>query len=132
MSNLVFPSVGKPNRGFVDKLRNWMRETATYLQNSPSARAEVLSQIGPVINSGTSTLVVSGALAPVKNSAGSKTVTGARVDVAAGVIEDVNLPATAALITSAQALTGVTPTGTFVTTVTFTVANGVITAIALS
>lgn len=132
MSNLVFPSAGKPYRGFVDKIRNMAREIATYLQNSPKARAEVVSQLAPLLNSGTTTLVTTGATVAVKNSAGSKTVSGATVDVAAGALEDVNLPATAALITSAQALTGVTPSGTYTNTVTFTVAAGVITAIALS
>ena len=68
---------------------------------------------------------------PVKNSAGSKTVNGSAV-VASGQVSQVDLPSTATLITSTQALTGVAPSGTYTTTVTFTVANGVISEIALS
>ncbi len=61
----------------------------------------------------------------VRNSAASKTVAGALV-VAAGVITSVDLPATAALLTSTQA---VTVGGA---TYTFTIAGGVITAIVVS
>lgn len=82
--------------------------------------------------SGTTAIVTNGQTPVVMaNSANSKTVNGTAV-VANGAVSRVSAPATAALITSGQALTGVTPTGTFATTVTFTVANGVITAIALS
>lgn len=46
--------------------------------------------------------------------------------------EGAELPATQTVVSSGQALTGVTPSGTYTDTVTFTVAGGVITAIALS
>lgn len=42
------------------------------------------------------------------------------------------LPATQTVVSSGQALTGVTPSGIYTNTVTFTVAGGVITAIVLS
>ena len=41
-------------------------------------------------------------------------------------------PATETRVTNGQELTGVTPTGTYISKVTFTVAGGVITAITLS
>ena len=91
MSKLTFPAVAAPYRGFVDKLRNWMRETATFVQDSPASRAEVVSQIGAFVNDETTTIV-----------------------------------------SSAQVLTGVAPSGTYTTSVTFTVANGAITAIVLA
>ena len=54
----------------------------------------------------------------------------------AGVVGQINALfkffGTTTAVSTAQTLTGVTPTGTYVTTVTFTVAGGVITAIALS
>ena len=42
------------------------------------------------------------------------------------------LPATQTVVVNGQALTGVAPTGTYTSRVTFTVASGAITAIALS
>lgn len=42
------------------------------------------------------------------------------------------LPATQTVVVNGETLTGVTPTGVYATTVTFTVAGGAITAIALS
>jgi hypothetical protein len=76
--------------------------------------------------------VVNAATVAVHNSAGS-VVAGTHVaEVAAGVLTDVKLAATIAPVASGLALTGVTPTGSYVTTVTFTVTAGVITAIALS
>ncbi len=68
----------------------------------------------------------------VHNSAGATIAGTHTAEVAAGVLTDVKLAATVAGVTNGQALTGVTPSGVFATTVTFTVANGVITAIALS
>jgi hypothetical protein len=83
---------------------------------------KLASTIAPVANSAT---VV------VKNSAGT-TVTGTHTAVvAAGVLTDVALASTVAPIVNGGT-SSVTPSGTFATTVTFTVAAGVITAIALS
>lgn len=75
--------------------------------------------------------VTNGQSVTMANSANSKTVSGTAV-VTAGTLTRISAPATAAIVTSSQTLTGVTPTGTYTNTVTFTVANGVITAIALS
>lgn len=77
-------------------------------------------------------IIRNGDTVSVKNSAGSKTVAGADIDVAAGALEDINLPATAALVTDSMALADVEPSGSWVDTVTFTVEAGVITAIVLS
>ena len=67
----------------------------------------------------------------IADSANNKTVTGSAV-VANGVVSRVAAPDTAAIVTGGQALTGVSPTGTFTNTVTFEVTNGVITGITLS
>lgn len=69
---------------------------------------------------------------PLQNSTGSVAGGAAVVTVAAGVPTNVRAPATTAVVPTGTALTGVTPTGTYTNTVTFTVAGGVITAIALS
>lgn len=68
----------------------------------------------------------------VKNSAGT-TVTGTHhAEVAVGVLTDVRLASTVGIVLNGGTLTGVTPSGVYATTITFTVASGVITAIALS
>lgn len=58
MSNLTFPAVGKPYRGFVDKLRNWLRETATFLDKSPAAIDDVSATIGAVFADQAAAVVV--------------------------------------------------------------------------
>lgn len=74
--------------------------------------------------------VVNGAAANVKNSAGTKTVSGTAA-VTSGTLTQINLPATAALIASGDKVNAVSVTGTG-NFATFTVANGVITGIVLS
>lgn len=76
-------------------------------------------------------VIADGASVTVQNSAGSKTVTGT-IDVVDGELSKVIHAANAAIVTNTMALTGVTPSGSYTNTVTFTVANGVITAIVLS
>ena len=85
----------------------------------------------PVSPTATQAVVSNGGTVTAANSANTKTVSASYV-ISGSAVQRVSLPANAAIITSSQALTGVTPTGIFATTVTFTVANGVITAIALS
>lgn len=68
----------------------------------------------------------------VKNSAGSSIAGTHSASVASGVLSNVTLASTVAAVVNGGTLTGVTPSGTYVDTITFTVANGVITAIALS
>lgn len=75
--------------------------------------------------------VTNGQAVTVANSVNNKSVSGTAV-VTGAALTRISLPATAAIVTSTQALTGVTPSGTYTNTVTFTVAGGVITAIALS
>lgn len=88
--------------------------------------------ITPPVSPGPTQAVVSnGGTVTAANSANNKTVSATYV-ISAGAVQRVSLPATAAIVTSTQALTGVTPSGTYTNTVTFTVAGGVITAIALS
>lgn len=78
----------------------------------------------------TQVIVNDGAAIPVTNSVGTITVTGT-ANVAAGVLTNVSLPATDAIVTNAEALV-VPVTGVIGTTATFTVAGGVITGIVLS
>lgn len=78
---------------------------------------------GDIVNAGDTT--------SVKNSAASKTVAGASLEFAAGVLDHVKLPATAALHTNGQALV-VPVTGVYATTATLTIAAGVVTGIVLS
>lgn len=68
----------------------------------------------------------------VHNSAGSNIAGTHTAEVALGVLTDVKLASTVAAVINGGTLTGVTPTGTYATTITFTVAAGVITAVALS
>lgn len=77
----------------------------------------------------TQAIVANGATAPVKNSAGVAVPGTSTYTVAANAVTDVKLPATVAVVTSGASAIAATGTGT---TVTFTVANGAITAITLS
>lgn len=133
MAKLTFPSVIKTAyRSTVSEMRTELNKWKRYSEKSPGLVPDMLRQLN-ALTVALGSFFVDGTDINVVNSAGSKTVVGdAAVNEATGVLTQVTLPATAALITSAQALTGVTPTGTFTTTVTFTVAGGVITAIALS
>lgn len=76
----------------------------------------------------TTAAVVTGSTVAVQNSAGAAVGTGS-VTVSAGGVSNVKLPATVATVTSGLSTVAATGTGT---KVTFTVANGVITGIALS
>lgn len=79
----------------------------------------------------TTRIIVNAGPCQVSDAAG-KTV-GAVFGVDQGALEPVQLTASGdAIVSTGQALTGVAPTGTYTNTVTFTVANGVITGIALS
>lgn len=80
---------------------------------------------------GAAVLANGGAVA-VHNSAGANVAGVHTAEVANGALTDVKLAATVAPVVNGQALAGVAPTGAYTNTVTFTVANGVITAIALS
>jgi len=101
--------------------------------DSHNATAEVSSNsLTDVKFAATIAMVDNSDTVVVKNSAGT-TVTGTHTaEVAVGVLTDVKLAATVAPVLNGGTLTGVTPSGTYSTTVTFTVASGVITAIALS
>lgn len=46
MAKLVFPSVGKPHRGYLGEVRGWLRNIATYLDRQPGAKAAVALHIG--------------------------------------------------------------------------------------
>lgn len=83
-------------------------------------------------NTTTIATTTDGATVVVHNSAGS-TVAGTHVaEVAGGALTDVKLASTVAPVTNGQVLNGVTPSGTYVSHITFTVTNGAITAVALS
>lgn len=45
MSNLVFPGVGSPYRGFVGEIRGWFRRIATYAEKSPQSKAVINTQL---------------------------------------------------------------------------------------
>lgn len=45
MAKLVFPSVGKPYRGFVGEVRGWFKRIASWAENSPGGKAVVNTQI---------------------------------------------------------------------------------------
>lgn len=83
---------------------------------------------GPILPA-TQAVVADGATVPVKNSAGTAVPGTAVATVAANVVTAVKLPATVATVVSGISSVAATGTGT---KVTFTVANGVITGIALS
>lgn len=80
----------------------------------------------------TTALVDNADAVTVHNSAGSAVAGAHTAEVAAGVLTDVKLAATVAPVADGATLTGVAPSGAYTDTVTFTVANGVITGIALS
>lgn len=116
-----------------------------YTQSGTAPRADEVAQADPILNAAaaalvvagasglpaTSAVVANGATVNVENSAGNLDSPATAV-VSGAVITGVRLAATKTIVTSGQALTGVTPTGTFTTTVTFTVAAGLITGIVLS
>lgn len=129
---------GENNRAWADACAAYYRKVgASKETNFVDAMAKYFAKINtgaisaPVFPTATQSVVNNGATVTAANSANNKTVNATYV-VSGGNVQRVSLPATAAIVTSGQALTGVAPTGTYTNTVTFTVANGVITAIALS
>jgi hypothetical protein len=98
------------------------RGTISEVVSSPD-RPDGLSSGQAVVANGDSVIA--------QNSALNKSVAGTAV-VNKGAVSGVTLPTTAAIVTSTQELTGVTPSGEYVSKVTFTVVDGEITAIALS
>jgi len=78
----------------------------------------------------TNPVVETGDTIAVKNSADSVSLDGT-ASVESGVVT-VDLDATDTLLSSGDTLTGVTPSGSYTNTITFTVAAGAITAVALS
>ena len=92
------------------------------------AAAKTPGYAGPVLPA-TQVVLSHGQNVPIKNSAGVAVPGSANAVVAGGALSSVNLPATVAAVTSGLSTVAATGTGT---KVTFTVANGVITGIALS
>lgn len=82
------------------------------------------------ITAATTGMVDQGDAVSVQNSAGANGIVGT-AQVSAGVITSVRLPAASAAISNGAALT-VPVTGTYTTTATIAIANGVITGITLS
>lgn len=78
-----------------------------------------------------SVTLANGATVDVTNSNDSTSVSGVAA-VTGTTLTSVALPATTAIIATAQVLSGVAPSGTYISHVTFTVSNGAITAIVLS
>lgn len=77
-----------------------------------------------------SSAVTNGQTVVVNNSSHTDPVNGT-AHIVNGFFVDVHLPSNTALVGNGEQ-TGVAPTGTFTSAVTFTVVNGVITAITLS
>lgn len=76
-----------------------------FAQSGTTPRTDETAEVTPILEAAAAALVVAGAS---------------------------GLAATSTVVTNGQDLTGVTPSGTYTDTVTFTVAGGVITAIVLS
>ena len=104
------------------------------LQFMDEARALVYDELGedlPATLPAGEVAVADNDTVPVKRSSGTVVGGAATINVAAGALVDVTLPAATALAV-AGAQTGITVTGTYTSGVSFTVANGAITAITLS
>lgn len=83
-------------------------------------------------NAAATAKVKQGQIAPVKNSAGAQSHNGTiNVNPNTKAVTDIRLPATAAIVDSAQQLV-IPITGTYATKITLTVVNGVVTAGVLS
>lgn len=132
MAKLNFPSVlGTKYRTMVSEMRVRLTQWAEYARRSPGSAADMRRQLGTLM-SNLGGFFVDGTVINVVNSAGNKTVAGAaNVNEATGVLTQVDLAATATLITNTQQVTCAV-TGTYVSKFTATVAGGVITAIVLS
>jgi hypothetical protein len=101
--------------------------------DSHSATATVASgAITSVKFAATIAMVDNADTVAVHNSAGTNVVGSHAAEVALGVLTDVKLAATVAPVVNGGTLTGVTPSGVYTNTITFTVSGGVITAVALS
>ena len=101
-----------------------------FVDSTSSQRIELLRQAEKTANLTRRVTVGSGVLGAPKGAEGGELCTAlseALADIGYG-----GLPAGAAVVPNAYALTGVAPTGTYISTVTFTVAGGVITGITLS
>lgn len=103
-------------------------EIAVPLQNAAAAALAVAGYYA--LPAGTAT-VADNDVVPVKNSAGTSTVDATAVVASNGVLSGLNLAATVAMVDNGDALT-VPVTGTYTTTATISVANGVVTGIVLS
>lgn len=101
--------------------------------DSHSATAEVSSNaLSDVKFAATVAMVDNADTVTVHDSTGAAVTGTHTAEVALGVLTDVKLDASIAPVADAFALTGVTPSGSYTNTVTFTVAGGAITAIVLS
>jgi hypothetical protein len=132
MAKLTYPAVlSTKYRSLVSEMRTVLTKWKTYAEKSPGAVADIRRQISTLMFA-LGGAFVDGTAINVVNSAGNKTVAGAaNVNEATGVLTQVDLAATATLITNTQQVTCAV-TGTYVSKFTATVAGGVITAIVLS
>lgn len=128
---------------------NYVRLPATSAIVANNGTTAVQNSGGTAVGSAATLVVASGALTAIKlptstapttstttpailNSTGTVAGGNGTVTVTNGAIANIKLPAGTALVPNAYALTGVAPTGTYTSTVTFTVAGGLITGITLS
>ncbi len=133
MARLSFSAVTqKAYAHNISEIRTWFQRIASFNKKSVGATADIVSSINSLLaglQGAVTKAYANGAVVNMNNSTNSKTVAGTLNT--AGATPVANLPATAAILTSAQALV-VPVTGTYATTATVTIAGGVVTAIVLS
>lgn len=108
---------------------NWVDKPLAVAGVTTARKAALLAQLNALIAylGG----AVDGMSVIMRNSTQAKTASGF-LNLVNGVPTTVTMVASGTIVTNGQALTGVTPTGSFVTTVTFAVAGGLITGVTLS
>jgi hypothetical protein len=135
VANLDFPSVVNPAyAGSVSRVRSLLSEIASKIDKSPDLADEVAAQLAPLVAitglSDTQAVLTSASTVPVKNSAGTTQEAAGDVTVAAGEVSGVALPATKTVVASGAVIPITSGTGT--TSITVTVAAGVISAAVLA
>ena len=133
MAKLTFPSVLSRNyMGIMSEMRMTLTYWRRLSERAPGIIPDMRRQVSTLMFA-IGGFFVDGTVIVVKNSTGAKTSNGlADVTETTGVLNKVDLPATDTIVNNTMALTGVVPSGAYTTTVTFTVAGGLITAIVLS
>lgn len=135
MSKLVFPSVQDADyAGSVSKVRQLLDEIARKVGQSPGIADDVgahLAVLAAEVGLGDSAAVLTSAsTVAIKNSAGTTQEAAGDVTVASGAVSGVALPATKTVVASGVVIPITGGAGT--TSVTLTVAAGVVSAAVLA